>query len=599
MTLNITLLTRSRIYQSADFRLADPVTKRIVPRDSTKLVRVQYESFNGFITYTGVGSLYSKDTSAFLVDWLAGKENLTLDDFVRIVVDEGSSWLDRVNKIAGAPQPHTFVVVAFTGARPKIIIVSNVEDAAGRESSVPRGRLTETRIRARNRSLAVITGKKAAVTRQRKRSLERLADVYPDDSARIRHAMVSLNRAAAQSPKAGNAVSEECTVISVDVSGQGFQEISPERRVEVRSIAYGLQLPDLTKVARELGIRRPRLVGASFGSSRQQAAQPIICHPSIVVPPGSKYELVELSRDSFYSTLARAIGDDGSILGAGTTFERRGDHRYCIWTPEGDGSELPFVGQNDIGMDLVSPARAALTAVLDGSLRAIRWDGTGGTDLGAYQGRDSGAKKLNAEGTIAGWVCIDLEQRGQDHYRPCIWLKDNSLHVLEDLGGWTWGTGVDLNTAGTVLIWLHKKGATSAHLWSHEGALTQVSQGSPAAVIPMGLNDRGDVLGFVNDNNYRPTALISRQGAAWQLLGTKPGMYPTAIGEDSSVIGSVRQDGFERPWLSLPSGEIIELPSLRYHHCRPMAINSQGDIVGDGSTDHGSHALLWRLRSRA
>jgi hypothetical protein len=52
MTLNITLLTRSRIYQSADFRLSDPVTKRVVPKDSTKLVRVQYESFNGFITYT-------------------------------------------------------------------------------------------------------------------------------------------------------------------------------------------------------------------------------------------------------------------------------------------------------------------------------------------------------------------------------------------------------------------------------------------------------------------------------------------------------------------------------------------------------------------
>jgi hypothetical protein len=553
----------------------------------------------GFITYTGVGSLYSKDTSAFLVDWLSGKEDLTLDDFVRIIVDEGSSWLDRVNRIAGTPQPHTFVMVAFTGERPEIIIASNVEDAAGHVSSVPKDRLTETRIRARNRSVAVITGKKAAVTRQRKKNLERLADIYPNDSARIRHAMMSLNRAAAQSPKAENAISEECTVISVDVSGQGFQEISPERRVEVRSITYGLQMPDLTQVARKLGIRRPRLVGASFGSFPQHAAQPITCHPSIIVPPGSKYELVELSHDSFYSTLTRAIGNDGSILGAGTTFERRGDHRYCIWSPQGGVSELPFVGQNDIGMDLISPAHAALTAMLDGSLRAIRWEGSGGTDLGEYLGRDSGVKTLNTEGTMAGWVCIDREQRGQDHYRPCIWSKDNSLHVLEELGGWTWGIAVDLNTDGAVLIWLHKKGVTSAHLWSYEGALTQIGQGSPPVVIPMGLNDRGDVLGFVNDSNYRPTALIARQGAAWELLGTKPGMYPTAIGEDSSVIGSVRQDGFERPWLFPPSGEVIELPSLRFHHCRPIAINSQGDIVGDGSTDHGSHALLWRLRSRA
>jgi hypothetical protein len=446
--------------------------------------------------------------------------------------------------------------------------------------------------------VAIITGKKAAVTRERKKNLERLADVFPDDSARIRHAMMSLNQAAAQSPKAGNAVSEGCTVISVDVSGQGFQEITPERRVEVRAIMNGLRIPDLTDVARKLGIRQPRLVGSSFGSFPQQhAAQPITCHPSIVTPPASRYELVELPRGDYYSALARAIADDGSILGAGITFERRGDHRYCVWSPPGEMSELPFIGQNDIGMDLVSPSQAALTVMLSGSLRAVRWDGSGGTDLGTYLGRDSGARKLNAGGVVAGWVCIDQEQRGQDNYRPCVWLNDNTLHVLRDLGEWTWGTAVDLNSNGMVLVWTHKQGVTAGHLWTHGGALAQLGQNSPLNVVPMGLNDRGDVLGFVNDSQYRPRALISRHGAAWEVLGTKPGMYPTAIGEDSTIIGSIRQDGFERPWLLTPSAETIELPYLRYHHCRPMAINSQGHLVGDGSTDHGSHALLWRLRS--
>ena len=598
MTLNITLLTQSRIYQSADFKLGDPITKRVIPRDSTKVVRVQYDTFNGLITYTGLGSLYSKDTSEFIVDWLSGKEDLTLDELVRVVIDEGSNWLQRVKRITGNLEPHTFVIIAFEGRRPQVIVISNIEDAAGRILQIPRERLTDTKIQPRSRSVAVITGKKAAVTRERKKNLERLADVFPDDSARIRHAMMSLNQIAAQSPKADNAVSEECTVISVDVSGQGFQEITPERRVEVRAIINGLRMPDLTEVARTLGIRRPRIVQSSFGSFPQpHAAEPITCHPSIVTPPSSKYELVELPRRYYYSTLARAIANDGSILGAGTTFERRGDHRYCIWSPTGDISELPFVGQNDIGMDLVSRTRSALTAMQAGSLRAIRWDGSGGTELGTYLGRDSGARKLNTDGIIAGWVCIHPEQRGQDNYRPCIWRNDNSLHVLEDLSGWTWGTAADVNSNGQVLVWTHKEGVTTCHLWTYGGALAQIGQNSPPSVIPMGLNDRGDVLGFVNDRQYRPRALISRQGAAWELLATEPGMYPTAIGEDSTIIGSIRRDGFERPWLLMSSGEIIELPYLRYHHCRPTAINSQGHMVGDGSTDHGSHALLWRLRS--
>jgi hypothetical protein len=175
MTLNITLLTRSRIYQSADFKLGDPITKRVIPRDSTKVVRVQYDTFNGLITYTGLGSLYSKDTSEFIVDWLSGKEDLTLDELVRVVIDEGSNWLQRVKRITGNLEPHTFVIIAFEGRRPQVIIISNIEDAAGRTLQIPRERLTDTKIQPRSRSVAVITGKKAAVTRERKKNLERLA----------------------------------------------------------------------------------------------------------------------------------------------------------------------------------------------------------------------------------------------------------------------------------------------------------------------------------------------------------------------------------------------------------------------------------------
>lgn len=38
MTLNITLLTRQTIYQSADFRLTDPATNQLITDSSTKVV---------------------------------------------------------------------------------------------------------------------------------------------------------------------------------------------------------------------------------------------------------------------------------------------------------------------------------------------------------------------------------------------------------------------------------------------------------------------------------------------------------------------------------------------------------------------------------
>ncbi len=76
MTLNVTLLTPIVIYQSADFRLTNPATGKSFPDPSPKTVTLTYSGWDGFITYTGVGSWRDRYVSDYLVEWLTGPADL-------------------------------------------------------------------------------------------------------------------------------------------------------------------------------------------------------------------------------------------------------------------------------------------------------------------------------------------------------------------------------------------------------------------------------------------------------------------------------------------------------------------------------------------
>ena len=124
MTLNITLVTSSRIYQSSDFMLTIPKPYEVVSTSSTKVVQIQYAHVHGFVTYTGVGrwpNRRSRDTSTRVAEWLSGPGEMSFAELAELIRDKGQQFLRRVVAQAG-PQPHTFTIAGFVNGVPSVAL---------------------------------------------------------------------------------------------------------------------------------------------------------------------------------------------------------------------------------------------------------------------------------------------------------------------------------------------------------------------------------------------------------------------------------------------------------------------------------------------
>jgi hypothetical protein len=167
--------------------------------------------------------------------------------------------------------------------------------------------------------------------------------------------------------------------------------------------------------------------------------------------------------------------------------------------------------------------------------------------------------------------------------------------------GFAWARAVDVNDAGIVLVVAYTggiAGVCKALLWDPLAeTVVPVGNDEPDGVYPMSLTSDNSILGNARNRSGETIPCLSDNGAPWQRLGTPDGWYATAMNSECDVVGSFIVDGFTRPWLRRSDGEVVWLPYLAYHHCRPVAIADSGMLVGDAATDHGSHALLWSLAS--
>jgi hypothetical protein len=159
-----------------------------------------------------------------------------------------------------------------------------------------------------------------------------------------------------------------------------------------------------------------------------------------------------------------------------------------------------------------------------------------------------------------------------------------------------WGQAVDVNDAGIVLVVGYVGQQCRAVVWNPLTATSEVI-GKAAGVYPQTIARDGTVLGTARDRDGESVAYLAKPGRRWECLGTAPGFYATNMNESGDVVGATQLDGYQRPWLRRASGEILWLPYLEYHWCRPSAVNSSGVIVGTATADHGAHALVWTSRA--
>jgi hypothetical protein len=599
MTLNITLLTERAIYQAADFRLTVGDTGAQITDASTKLVTLQYFQWDGFVTYTGVGRWRRRDTSDWLVEWLTGLNDASPQDVALRIKERTTGLLDDIVRRTRVRYRHTFALAAFWQGRPHIWVISNFENCVGRMSPRPSRDFSIDVKRFTADPIAVVTGQKQAVTREARRRLVHLARRYPEDSARIRRRLIETNEEAARSPLSGNTVSIGCSVCSFRADGTGVQDMCGAGGVHPIVLTNGAPMFDISELTRMLGFNPGQIKGMTFGSSKAAAA-PVPCRPHTVTPDESAgYRLYELTHPEFEAATARDVSDNGVVVGTGTRVGQPGEHLATTWDADNSTTLLGFIG--NVGMINDEQQVAGTAKMDDKSEHAVRWSGAAGADLGCYIGKDSGGIAINASGLVGGWVCVHPEDRGQTYFRPAAWFPGQDVVVLEDFGC-AWGQAVDVNDEGAVLLvgyvgsGLLPSGPCKALLWRPLSGEYEIVGGHAAqGVYPMGLTNTGVVLGFSRDKNGDAIAGLASAGGGWEPLGTPAGWYPTAISDAGDIVGSVLVDGYERPWLRRSSGEVVWLPYFDYHYCRPSAVSRDGVVVGQAQTDHGTHALMWRV----
>lgn len=586
MTLIITALLPSTICQSADFRLVDGRTGAPWVDSSTKLLRLEYGGWSAVVSYTGIGAVGKQTTSEIVLSWLSGLDATSPEDVAVQIAERGGKWLSAIGRQLGGIPRHTFLLSSFDDNCPSVTLISNFENTVGRSDYTPSGDLEISTLRYDTRPRLLISGCKDAVGDRVRRQLERRIKQFPDDPARVRRLLATANSIASRSQAAMGMVSAKCSVISVRPDGQGYLE----SEVEVKSMAFGMPMPDLSEVLKTLGFKG-QLRSATFASSRPRVAYDR-CVPRVAYPesPSSQFSLTEIVAEGLENCESKDLNDAGIILGGGHAI---GDPARCAcWTSS-------IISPPTIAAVVCKPVAinakgtyCAEAITSDRSNRGVRLEGDNVFELGCYGGRDSFASAMNSHGHVAGAVCISATDRGQRNFRPAVWTSDSPL-VLADFGC-DWGQAVRITDDGLVLVVGYIGREVHAFLWdSHADSIRLVGQHS--GVYPLAINRDGVVLGKGTDRSGRTLACIAKGDAQWEALGTEPDFYATCLSDAGEVAGAVEVDGFERPWLRTADGSILWLPYFEHHFCRPQAINSARMVVGTARTDHGCHALAWKL----
>ena len=215
MTLNLTVVSRERIYQCADYRLSNPRTRQAIDIESPKIILVNAYRWSATVCYTGIAQI---PDGTYVGDWLSAlaKDISPNEPFNQLLdsIAGADSWL---REYPLESRRISFSVGAFDVDQPVFALISNFEEPSGRMSQSVASTLTVHRVRP-DKPKAYVAGLKTAVSRQDRRQLERLASHNPEISD-MSMALVELNRRVASAWP--NLVSAACFTTYLSHTGNG------------------------------------------------------------------------------------------------------------------------------------------------------------------------------------------------------------------------------------------------------------------------------------------------------------------------------------------------------------------------------------------
>lgn len=613
LTLNITIVNRARIYQSADFQISktekgpDGNWIELQP-NSPKIVSLRQEAWSGFLTYCGIGLWKGKATHQYASEWLTGMNNSapTFQDAVEKIREHGSRWIATINQAFGKIMRHSFVLAGYQGGAPSYAVVSNYQTLT--REITPESKDLKVDIRSSKTGTYVfVTGLRSAVPGTTKRRLKHL--VQSDAEANVvRYELAKVNESAALSPNSANGISRSCLAYSLDANGQGAGEVYGDVRGPLvpRSILAGVDVTQLLGPVVKSNPNIKFVENTSVTSESHGAVTREHIECELRFNEGGRASdtleiatVEEIGHLNEYRLSLHALNSEEYIVGQ-------------LWRPleASPHAFVRFPGREvqDLGT-LGGPVSNALSindngqvvgaAHLDHSAtHAFLWDEGGGMrDLGTLGGRDSVARCINNVCHIVGDSFVGAGDPKQEAERAFLWTpQDGMINLGNQFEAWS--RGVAVNNKGMVVGWRLWAGVICGFVWSSEFGPIDIVGKDGRAFLPCSINDSGLVIGEGDDSSGKRRAFSWTREDGLRQLAVPEDFHPADVNAQGNLLGNIYSRPWLRPGLRGPAGEFLALPFVEEHNTSVQALNRNGVIIGaawTASWKH-SHPLIWRLR---
>ena len=275
MTLNLIALTDEGIHIAADFRLTEQ--DRSYHDDSDKIVVVNSLSWNGVVTYTGVGRVAGTSVASTVASWLTSTEDLDMPSVAERIRDEATRWFNARSELSG--KRHTFLLAGFDQSRPRAMVISNFERWEGAEDRTAAAEFETTSVSASGNAKLIVTGMKPALSRADRRRLQRDIARVQAEPARVRQILHEANRKASFASAARDAISPDCSVYSLDISGDGRSDRPEHVPGGPAVVVEGINMLDmLADATAKLGVKgaADRLIAFGRSPRRGRVTSPLL-----------------------------------------------------------------------------------------------------------------------------------------------------------------------------------------------------------------------------------------------------------------------------------------------------------------------------------